>query len=581
MTFRRSAATLFLLAAVAVPTAALATIAPFKVNSLSDTAGQDCTNPVNTCTLRGALAQAAALGVAQEIDLPGVPNTGDVTTYTVGSILATITNNDITIVGNSQATTIIQSSGGTIFNLTGGSLTLSHAEITGASSGEGIVSSGANVTLDDVLLDGNTRTAVHVSGSSPSVIPTLTLTNSTISNNSTFNGGVVWTDFATTIATKDLFDTNMSTGGGSAFYHHGLGPTTITGSTFTHNKTTNGSGAAIGGDDGMSMGIQSCTFTNNRASGNGGAVAAGVSNTTIDNSTFDSNTAGDATHPASGGGLFTGYNVTVTRSTFSNNSATQLGGAAFAGGNFGAMLTATNCTFSGNTAGQGGGALANGSGASGQFILSNVTIANNTATTGGGGGIQMNSLVSFFKNTIIAGNSGSPGPDCNGTLLTEDYNLVGDGTGCQINPANGITMPHDLVGTAVSPIDAGLDPMGLMANGSSGPKTLALTPSSPAGDAANPNGCRDHANIPITTDERGDSRPVDGNCDNVARCDIGAFEAAKCTLTPPTTTTHTTTSSTTTSTTTTTTPSTTTTTSTTTSTTHTTTSSTTTSTTTA
>ena len=44
MTFRRSAATLFLLAAVAVPTAALATIA-FKVNSTDDTAGQDCTNP--------------------------------------------------------------------------------------------------------------------------------------------------------------------------------------------------------------------------------------------------------------------------------------------------------------------------------------------------------------------------------------------------------------------------------------------------------------------------------------------------------------------------------------------------------
>ena len=99
MTFRRTA-TLFLLTAIAVPTVALA--APFKVNSTDDTAGQDCTNPANTCTLRGAIAQAAALGAAQEIDLPGVPNTGDVTTYTVGSTLATITNNDITVVGNSQ-----------------------------------------------------------------------------------------------------------------------------------------------------------------------------------------------------------------------------------------------------------------------------------------------------------------------------------------------------------------------------------------------------------------------------------------------------------------------------------------------
>src|SRR5262249_56032192 len=113
-------------------------------------------------------------------------------------------------------------------------------------------------------------------------------------------------------------------------------------------------------------------------------------------------------------------------------------------------------------------------------------------------------------------------------------NLVGDGSGCQINPANGLGMPHDLVGTAANPIDAGLDPLGLMANGSSGPKTLALTPSSPAGDAANPNGCRDHSNIPITTDERGDSRPVDGNSHNVPRCATAPFPAAHRTLTPPT-----------------------------------------------
>src|SRR5262249_8939643 len=278
-------------------------------------------------------------------------------------------------------------------------------------------------TLDDVLLDGNTRTAVHLSGSPP-VSPTLTVTNSTISNNSTFNGGVGWGDFATVYMTNDLFDTNTSTGGGSAFFHNGPGSITITGSTFNNNKTTNGgNGAAIGGDNNTSMGIQSCTFTNNKTSGNGRAVDIGVTSMTIDNSTFDSNTAGDATHPASGGGLFTGYTVTITRSTFSNNSATQFGGGAFTGGNDGTMLTATNCTFSGNTAGMGGGGLATGGG-SGQLILSNVTIANNTATTGGGGGVQINFGASIFQNTIIAGNSGSPDPDCEGEMISGDYNLV-------------------------------------------------------------------------------------------------------------------------------------------------------------
>src|SRR5262249_40507312 len=150
-------------------------------------------------------------------------------------------------------------------------------------------------------------------------VPTLTLTNSTISNNSVFNGGAVQADFATMVVTNDVFDTNTSTGGGSAFWHHGTGSITITGATFNKNETTNGaSGAAIGGD-GTSMAIHSCTFTSNKAAANGGAVDAAVLNTTIDNSTFDSNTAGDAMHLGSGGGLFTGYAVTITNSTFSNN----------------------------------------------------------------------------------------------------------------------------------------------------------------------------------------------------------------------------------------------------------------------
>src|SRR5262249_59602815 len=103
------------------------------------------------------------------------------------------------------------------------------------------------------------------------------------------------------------------------------------------------------------------------------------------------------------------------------------------GGNDGTMLTATNCTFSGNTAGMGGGGLATGGG-SGQLILSNLTIANNTATTGGGGGVQINFGASIFQNTIIAGNSGSPDPDCEGEMISGDHNPLRHGHRCQINP---------------------------------------------------------------------------------------------------------------------------------------------------
>ena len=74
MTLRRNAGTLFLLAAFAVPTAALATIAPFKVNSTDDTAGQDCTNPANTCagrSLRPPLSASPRRSISLASRTPG------------------------------------------------------------------------------------------------------------------------------------------------------------------------------------------------------------------------------------------------------------------------------------------------------------------------------------------------------------------------------------------------------------------------------------------------------------------------------------------------------------------------------
>lgn len=81
--------------------------------------------------------------------------------------------------------------------------------------------------------------------------------------------------------------------------------------------------------------------------------------------------------------------------------------------------------------------------------------------------------------------------------------------------------PTDIVPPAGVLLPDILDPM-LAPNG--GPTlTHALVPSSPAIDAGGPL-CLDSTGKPLLTDQRGRPRPVDGNGDGMAVCDIGAFE---------------------------------------------------------
>jgi hypothetical protein len=57
------------------------------------------------------------------------------------------------------------------------------------------------------------------------------------------------------------------------------------------------------------------------------------------------------------------------------------------------------------------------------------------------------------------------------------------------------------------------------------PLATFLTPlaGSPVIDAGNPAGCTDGTN-PLTSDQNGTPRPLDGNGDGIPVCDIGAIE---------------------------------------------------------
>jgi hypothetical protein len=165
--------------------------------------------------------------------------------------------------------------------------------------------------------------------------------------------------------------------------------------------------------------------------------------------------------------------LTVTNSTFSNNSA-GAGGGIF---NFpGAMLTVTNSTFSGNS-------------------------ADGTA----GAAIHAASAPTL-KNTIVA--NSTQGDNCSGNIIDGGYN-IDDGTTCGFSAANNSQPSTDPL----------LDPSGLQDNG--GPtETITLQEGSPAIDQGN--------SFSSTTDQRGLQRPQDDpaiqNATGGDGSDIGAYE---------------------------------------------------------
>ena len=123
---------------------------------------------------------------------------------------------------------------------------------------------------------------------------TLTIGNSTLSNNS-------------------------ATYGGGLFHNAGSG--TITGSTFSANGATQ-SGGAIAISTGSET-ITGSTLTGNSAGSNGGGIANHQGNLALIDSTLTGNTA------VYGGGIHNASTLTAVSSTIASNRATSAGGGLY------------------------------------------------------------------------------------------------------------------------------------------------------------------------------------------------------------------------------------------------------------
>ncbi len=246
------------------------------------------------------------------------------------------------------------------------------------------------------------------------------------------------------------------------------------------------------------------------AGGDGGAVAnlaGGILH--LSSSTLDANASGDGScflafqaPDGRGGGVFSAGETAIDNSTLSGN---QIGGPL-------------DCQSA-----RGGGLNVAG----GTTRLRNGTVATNTAN-GVGGGIAREGGILRLRNTLVAGNAGSGNQDdCTttaaGSLVSEGYNAVAVVDGCSAS----LIATGDQVGTIGAPLDLVL---GALADHGGPTPTHDLGAASPAIDGGDPAGCVGWdpvgaVDLPMTSDQRGEARPTDGDGDTVATCDAGSFEA--------------------------------------------------------
>jgi len=258
---------------------------------------------------------------------------------------------------------------------------------------------------------------------------------------------------------------------------------------------------------------------------------------------------------SSGGGIFIngGGVANIVNSAIINNSSTSWGGGI---ANLG-TLNIANSTVAGNNANVDSGGINN----RGVANLINVTVSENTADAdaddiGDGGGVGGFGGTTTIKNSLIARNFDTPGdtgasfapspqeiaqvaqagqarlatqdvgaqaainPDVYavGTVISADYNLIGNDTG----NAGVFVGAHDQVGTTGNLLNPKLGPL------TGSPAYYPLQSDSPAIDQIPAVSCvfisnlgnpLFRANSAMTTDQRGVTRPVNPTCD------IGSYES--------------------------------------------------------
>lgn len=330
---------------------------------------------------------------------------------------------------------------------------------------------GAHLTFVD---GGGTMPGVDIGVGTTVDVYDLTIQNAV---NTVYGGGI--RNQGTLWMAECVIQDNYAPGGGGLFSNHSA---TVLASLFEGNSAVIGGGIYFNGP----LVMDDVIIRDNHASGS----------------------------DSRGGGLYldsaAGEWSYIRNSTYSGNTAENIGGEFFGGGggiyfSGDELVILANVTIHANWSDwPGGGVFSRGSG--GAYFL-NSTITGNLSDYGDGGVVTYSLASLTFINSIVALNQGS---DCHvwiGAIISDGNNISSD-TSC------GFTASGDMQNT-----DPLLGP--LQYNGGL-TETMVLLTGSPAIDAGSNAAC----GSPYVSDEdqRGWTRPIDGDLDGASTCDIGAYE---------------------------------------------------------
>ena len=290
------------------------------VDRTDDSAGANaCTAAANDCSLRGAISRANVATTNDTINFDPVIFATPQTILLANTELVLNNSGTLNIIGpgadkvtidGNNATRILVASPSLVATVSGIRLTKGNGVgTTNTGRGGAVYNTGANLTLNGVIITGNA--APNGGGFNTATNGTTTLVNSWIYNNSATGAGGGGQNFSG--STLNVINTSItnntcastSTGGGAL---QANGTVFITNSTIGGNTATGGSGGGIY-FNGAALTVTNSTIAGNTSTNNGGGIHATTATAAIRNSIIAGNNGTAASVDATGTFVSNGNNI--------------------------------------------------------------------------------------------------------------------------------------------------------------------------------------------------------------------------------------------------------------------------------